>query len=145
MPVIKTHIVPENVEEIRLYDYAQQIFPTIPSRKGVKKAIAREEIFGPVLATISFKEIDQAIEIAHDSPYGLAAGIWTSDINIAHKAARDIQAGSVSINSYNSIDIALPFGGYKQSGIGVENSLEGLAEYTNSQTIVTRDEMVPLE
>jgi len=96
--------------------------------------IAREEIFGPVLATISFNNIDEAIEIANDSPFGLAAGIWTSDINIAHKAARDIQAGAVSINSYSSIDIALPFGGYKQSGIGVDKSIHAIEKYTNMKS-----------
>ena len=108
--------------------------PTIFQNVTNDMTIAREEIFGPVLATISFKEINQAIEIANDSPYGLAAGIWTSDINIAHKAARDIQAGSVSINSYNSIDIALPFGGYKQSGIGVDKSIHAIEKYTNMKS-----------
>ena len=96
--------------------------------------IAREEIFGPVLAAISFKNIEEAITIAKDSPYGLAAGIWTRDINIAHKAARDLQAGAVSINSFNSIDIAMPFGGYKQSGIGVDKSLHAIEKYTNMKS-----------
>ncbi|HPF45804.1 MAG: aldehyde dehydrogenase [Alphaproteobacteria bacterium] len=105
--------------------------PTIFKNVRNDMTIAREEIFGPVLVAISFTDIDDAIRIANDSPYGLTAGIWTRDINVAHKAARDLQAGSVSINSYSSIDIALPFGGYKQSGIGVDKSLHAIRKYTN--------------
>lgn len=110
------------------------INPTIFQNVKNDMTIAREEIFGPVLATISFNNIDETIEIANDSPFGLAAGIWTSDINIAHKAARDIQAGAVSINSYSSIDIALPFGGYKQSGIGVDKSIHAIEKYNNMKS-----------
>lgn len=108
--------------------------PTIFQNVKNDMTIAREEIFGPVISTISFKNIEEAIEIANDSPYGLAAGIWTSNINVAHKAARDIQAGAVSINSYNPIDIALPFGGYKQSGIGVDKSIHAIEKYTNMKS-----------
>ncbi|MBL4604065.1 MAG: aldehyde dehydrogenase [Emcibacteraceae bacterium] len=108
--------------------------PTIFKNVTNNMTIAREEIFGPVLAAISFKGIDEAITIANDSPYGLAAGIWTRDINIAHKADRDLQAGAVSINSFNSIDIAMPFGGYKQSGIGVDKSLHAIEKYTNMKS-----------
>lgn len=108
--------------------------PTIFQDVTNDMTIAREEIFGPVLAAISFKDIDEAIAIANDSPYGLAAGIWTRDINVAHRAARDLQAGAVSINSYNSIDIALPFGGYKQSGIGVDKSIHAIEKYTNMKS-----------
>ncbi len=110
------------------------INPTIFKNVQSTMTIAREEIFGPVLAAISFKDINEAINIANDSPYGLAAGIWTRDINVAHKAARDLQVGSVSINSYSSIDIALPFGGYKQSGIGVDKSLHAIEKYTNMKS-----------
>lgn len=110
------------------------INPTVFKNVKNDMTIAREEIFGPVLAAISFTTIDEAINIANDSPYGLAAGIWTRDINVAHKAARDLQAGAVSINSYNSIDIALPFGGYKQSGIGVDKSLHAIEKYTNMKS-----------
>lgn len=105
--------------------------PTIFKNVKNDMTIAREEIFGPVLSVISFNDIDEAVKIANDSPYGLTAAIWTNDINIAHKTARNLQAGSVSINSYNSIDIALPFGGYKQSGIGVDKSLHAIEKYTN--------------
>ena len=107
------------------------IKPTIFSNVKSEMTIAREEIFGPVLAAISFNDIEEAINIANDSQFGLAGAIWTSDINIAHKAARDLQVGAVSINSYSSADIALPFGGYKQSGIGVDKSLHAIEKYTN--------------
>lgn len=110
------------------------INPTIFQDVKNDMTIAREEIFGPVLAAISFKNIDEAIAIANDSPYGLAAAIWTRDINVAHKAARDLQAGAVSINSYSSIDIALPFGGYKQSGLGVDKSIHAIEKYTNMKS-----------
>ena len=80
--------------------------------------IAQEEIFGPVAAILPYKTIDEAVEIANDSIYGLAARIWTSDLNTAHKAARDIQAGVVWVNCFDHGDMTLPWGGYKQSGIG---------------------------
>lgn len=105
--------------------------PTVFKNVKNDMTIAQEEIFGPVLSAISFTDIDEAVKIANDSPYGLTAAIWTNDINIAHKTARNLQAGSVSINSYSSIDIALPFGGYKQSGIGVDKSLHAIEKYTN--------------
>ena len=107
------------------------INPTIFQNVKPDMTIAREEIFGPVLSAITFKDFDEAINIANDSPFGLAGAIWTSDINIAHRAARDLQVGAVSINSYSSADIALPFGGYKQSGIGVDKSLHAIEKYTN--------------
>lgn len=110
------------------------INPTIFSNVKADMTIAREEIFGPVLSAISFSSIDEAISIANDSQFGLAGAIWTSDINIAHKAARDLQVGAVSINSYSSADIALPFGGYKQSGIGVDKSLHAIEKYTNMKS-----------
>jgi acyl-CoA reductase-like NAD-dependent aldehyde dehydrogenase len=112
-------------------DCGYYINPTIFGSVKPEMTIAREEIFGPVLSVISFKNYKEAIDIANDSPFGLAGAIWTSDINIAHKAARDLQVGAVSINSYSSADIALPFGGYKQSGIGVDKSLHAIGKYTN--------------
>ena len=84
--------------------------------------IAREEIFGPVLAAIEFADLDEAIARANDSSYGLAAAVWTKDIKKAHYVARKLQAGTVWINTYNVYDTAAPFGGYKQSGFGREMS-----------------------
>ena len=92
--------------------------------------IAQEEIFGPVLSTISFSSFKEAIFIANDSQYGLAAGVWTKDINKAIKASREIKAGTVYINNYEEgVDSTIPLGGYKQSGIGRDNGPQALENY----------------
>jgi acyl-CoA reductase-like NAD-dependent aldehyde dehydrogenase len=103
---------------------------------GVKPdmRIAKEEIFGPVLATITFKDVDEAIRIANDVEYGLAAAIWTRDINTAHRSARALRAGTVYVNCYDADDITVPFGGFKQSGIGRDKSLHALDKYTELKT-----------
>nr|HDS0967141.1 aldehyde dehydrogenase family protein [Pseudomonas putida]HDS0993540.1 aldehyde dehydrogenase family protein [Pseudomonas putida] len=99
---------------------------------GVTNAmrIAQEEIFGPVLSVIAFDTAEEAIAIANDTPYGLAAGIWTSDISKAHKTARAVRAGSVWVNQYDGGDMTAPFGGFKQSGNGRDKSLHALEKYT---------------
>lgn len=103
---------------------------------GVKPdmRIAREEIFGPVLATITFKDVAEAIQIANDVEYGLAAAVWTRDINTAHKTARALRAGTVYVNCYDADDITVPFGGFKQSGIGRDKSLHAFDKYTELKT-----------
>jgi aldehyde dehydrogenase (NAD+) len=98
-------------------------------------AIAREEIFGPVLATIEFGDVDEAIARANDSMYGLAAAVWTRDIKKAHYVASKLQAGTVWVNTYNVYDTAVPFGGYKQSGFGREMSMHALEHYTQTKTV----------
>ena len=109
--------------------------PTVFADVTPGMRIAREEIFGPVLATIAFADLDEAIATANDSPYGLAAGVWTRDIKKAHHVARRLQAGTVWVNTYNVYDTAAPFGGYKQSGFGREMSAHALEHYTQIKTV----------
>ena len=109
--------------------------PTVFADVKPEMTISREEIFGPVLATIDFADLDEAIAIANDSPYGLAAGVWTRDIKKAHHAARRLQAGTVWVNTYNVYDTAAPFGGYKQSGFGREMSAHALDHYTQVKSV----------
>jgi aldehyde dehydrogenase (NAD+) len=109
--------------------------PTVFADVRPEMTIAREEIFGPVLAAIDFADVDEAIARANDSPYGLAAGVWTRDIKKAHYVARKLQAGTVWINTYNVYDTAAPFGGYKQSGFGREMSAHALEHYTQVKSV----------
>ena len=104
--------------------------PTIFGAARNDMKIAREEIFGPVLTAIPFGSEAEGLQIANDTTYGLSAGLWTSDINKALRFARSIRAGSVCINCYDYGDLSLPFGGYKQSGIGRDKSLHALENYT---------------
>jgi acyl-CoA reductase-like NAD-dependent aldehyde dehydrogenase len=109
--------------------------PTVFAGVTPAMTIAREEIFGPVLAAIEFADIDEAIARANDSHYGLAAAVWTKDIKKAHHVARRLQAGTVWINTYNAYDTAAPFGGYKQSGFGREMSMHALEHYTQVKSV----------
>jgi aldehyde dehydrogenase (NAD+) len=109
--------------------------PTVFDGVTPEMTIAREEIFGPVLATIEFGDVDEAIARANDSTYGLAAAVWTRDIKKAHYVARKLQAGTVWINTYNVYDTAAPFGGYKQSGFGREMSMHALEHYTQVKSV----------
>ncbi|WP_413733655.1 aldehyde dehydrogenase [Sodalis sp. RH21] len=117
--------------------------PTIYTGVNNDMRIAREEIFGPVLSTIAFDEPEEALAIANDSEFGLAAGIWTSDIRLALRMSEKLEAGSVWINTYRDISYTTPFGGYKKSGLGRENGVAGIYEYlqTKAVWISTADEI----
>ena len=109
--------------------------PTVFDNVTPEMTIAREEIFGPVLATIDFEDLDEAIATANDTPYGLAAAVWTRDIKKAHYVARRLKAGTVWVNTYNVYDTAAPFGGYKQSGFGREMSVHAIEHYTQVKSV----------
>ncbi|HEY8415098.1 MAG TPA: aldehyde dehydrogenase family protein, partial [Thermaerobacter sp.] len=97
--------------------------------------IAREEIFGPVLTVLPFEDLDEVVRRANDTPYGLAAGIWTRDIAKAIKVAHRLKAGTVWINGYNLLDATSPWGGFKQSGIGREMGSYALEHYTEVKSV----------
>jgi len=110
------------------------IEPTLFDGVDASMRIAREEIFGPVLSVLSFTDLDDAVRQANATPYGLAAGIWTADINKAIRTSRALRAGTVHVNQYDNDDITVPFGGYKQSGNGRDKSLHAFDKYTELKT-----------
>ena len=122
----------------RVGDEGYFIEPTVFGDVHDNMKIAEEEIFGPVMSIIKFKDMDEVIERANRTIYGLAAAVWTRDIGKAHAVANNVRAGTVWVNCYDVFDAAAPFGGFKQSGIGRELGEYGLQQYTEVKTVTVK-------
>ncbi|RKJ61114.1 aldehyde dehydrogenase family protein, partial [Butyricicoccus sp. 1XD8-22] len=109
--------------------------PTVLANVNNDMRIAREEIFGPVVSGIPFTDVDEVIQLANDTEYGLGGGICTTNLSKAHKVAHALNTGNVWINTYNITEPASPFGGYKQSGLGRENGIASIDAYTEIKNI----------
>ena len=114
------------------------VAPTVFADVSDGMKIAQEEIFGPVMSIIKFRDIDEVVERANTTMYGLAAAVWTRDISKAHAIANNVRAGTVWVNCYDVFDAAAPFGGFKQSGIGRELGEYGLQQYTEVKTVTVK-------
>lgn len=114
------------------------IEPTVFVNTNRNMSIVREEIFGPVLAIERFSDMNDLVQKANDTNYGLGSGIWTTDLSNAHKVAKAIRAGTVFINCYNVFDAAMPFGGYRQSGWGRNRGKEAFEAYTETKAVYVR-------
>jgi aldehyde dehydrogenase (NAD+) len=112
--------------------------PTVFTDVGDNMRIAQEEIFGPVISAIPFTDIDELIERANNTPFGLGGGVWTKDLSKAHRLAKGLRTGSVWVNCYEEVDAAIPFGGYKMSGYGREAGLQHFDEYLNVKAVLIK-------
>jgi aldehyde dehydrogenase (NAD+) len=112
------------------------VAPTVFRNVTDTMRIAREEIFGPVISAIAFDTIDEVIQRANDTVFGLGGGVWTTDVGKAHKVARRIRSGTVWVNAYNVMDPSVPFGGYKMSGYGREGGVHHVDEYMQTKALI---------
>jgi aldehyde dehydrogenase (NAD+) len=122
----------------RVGDKGFFIEPTVFADVQDDMRIAKEEIFGPVMSIMKFKELDEVVERANRTTYGLAAAVWTKDITKAHAIADSVRAGTVWVNCFDVFDAAAPFGGFKQSGLGRELGEYALANYTEIKTVTVK-------
>jgi len=117
------------------YGQGQFVAPTIFTDVRNDMRIAQQEVFGPVVCVLKFKDEDEALAIANDVPFGLAAGVWTKDLHRALWCVDRLKAGTVWVNNYRSTSFATPFGGYKRSGLGREGGVEAIKEYLQTKSV----------
>lgn len=117
-------------------DKGYYVSPTVFRDVDTSSRLAREEVFGPVLAVMPFDDEEEVVRLANSTDYGLVGGLWTRDVSRAHRVAAQIEAGLVSVNTFRPVHYMLPYGGYKLSGIGRENGMEALDEFTETKTVV---------
>ena len=123
---------------VRHGDSGYFVRPTVFTNVGPKDTLIKEEIFGPVVVATPYKSADDIAAVANDTNYGLAASIWTKDLSMAHRLAKRVKAGTVWVNCHNFVDPNLPFGGFKQSGLGRENGAAALDLYTEQKTVLMK-------
>jgi betaine-aldehyde dehydrogenase len=123
------------VPKLQGFENGLFVEPTVFTDVQDGMTIAREEIFGPVMSVLSFREEEEVVRRANDTEFGLAAGVFTRDLPRAHRVIAELQAGTCWINNYNLTPVELPFGGHKQSGIGRENALAALSHYSQLKSV----------